>query len=220
MRLMQRQPVIATHKIILFVVFISAALISSLFVYHLSHKATSALSPDDGLIFPAGRDIKSFELVSAVSKQKFTERDFMNHWTLVFFGFTHCSNVCPTTLGMISKAYDELHTSIPNLQVVLISLDPERDSPEALNAYTQTFHKDFIGVSGKMVELRKLQSQLGIYSARDDSTANSSNYQLQHTSSILLINPQGKWAGLYKFGMNPVQFTQAVEKSVAALKTV
>src|SRR5690242_1255425 len=140
---MQRQPIVPTHKIILFVVFVSAALISSLFVCHMNHKPQTALSADDGLLFPAARDIKPFELVSAVSKEKFTQQNFLNHWTLVFFGFTHCSNVCPTTLDMMSKAYDKLHVNIPNLQVVLISLDPERDNPEALASYTQTYNKDF-----------------------------------------------------------------------------
>ncbi|MBV9576224.1 MAG: SCO family protein, partial [Gammaproteobacteria bacterium] len=108
-----------------------------------------------------------------------------------------------------------LHAQYPNLQVVLISVDPERDTPTSIAHYTQSFHPDFIGVTGKIVELRKLQSQLGIFAARDEAAGEQ--YQIQHTSSILLINPQGKWAGIFKFGMTPQELTQSVETSIPFL---
>src|SRR3990167_9461084 len=132
----QRTPVIATYKIITFVVFICAALITSLFVYHMSQQQKTAIIDDgNSLIFPVGRDMKSVQLVNATGED-FTDRNLMNHWTLLFFGFTHCASVCPTTLEMISKAYPELHQSFPNLQVVLVSLDPERDTKVKLQKYT------------------------------------------------------------------------------------
>ena len=115
---------------------------------------------------------------------------------------------------MLGRAYQKLYATYPNLQVVLISLDPERDNLQTLSTYTHSFNKNFIGATGQIQELRKLQSQLGIFSERDTT---SSNYQLQHTSSILLINPQGKWAGLFKFGMNPEQFTQAFTEAIKIL---
>lgn len=212
---MQREPGIATYKIITFVVFLSAALITSLFVYRSSHQ-DKAIVADNGnvLILPAGRDITNTDLTSADDKP-FTDRSFMNHWTLLFFGFTNCSSVCPVTMEMISKAYPELHQAIPNLQVVLVSLDPERDTKVKLKKYTQTFNPDFIGVSGKIESVRKLQGQLGVYSAPE--SGGGSNYQLQHTASIMLVSPQGKWVGMFKFGMNEKEFSAAVKSGVAAL---
>lgn len=213
---MQKTRTVSTNKIIIFIVFACTAIITSVFIFHMSHQPTQpSMSSNDGIIFSAARDMKPFELVSA-NTNKFSQKDFLNHWTLLFFGFTHCSNVCPATLDMMNKAYDKLHASYPNLQVVLISLDPQRDSPEALANYTHSFNPDFIGVSGKIQELRKLQSQLGIFSARDASTPEG-DYQLQHTSSILLINPQGKWAGVFKYGMNPEKFAKAFLESVKSL---
>lgn len=211
---MTTKPFVSTNKIIMLLVFICAAILTSLFVYRISHQQpSSALPPDQGTLFAAPRDIKPFELVSADGKP-FTLDNFRGRWSLVFFGFTHCSMICPTTMDLLKRVYPELHAAYPNLQVVFISLDPERDSPEKLSSYTQSYNKDFIGVSGKMTELRKLQSQLGIYSARDNSADDSKNYQLQHTASILLINPEGKWSALYKFGLTPEEFVQAVKKSV------
>jgi protein SCO1 len=205
-----------TNKIIILTVFVCTALMSSLFIFHLrSQPIRTTLSNDAGMIFPIARDIKPFSLVSS-EEQPFKLQNFYDHWTLVFFGFTHCSQICPTTLDMIQKAYPELHAAYPNLQVVLISVDPERDTPALIKQYTQTYNKDFLGASGKINELRKLQSQLGIYSERDPNGTNT-EYQINHTSSVLLINPQGKWSGLFKFGLSPAQFSQAFKESMQAL---
>lgn len=210
---MKNTPIIPIHKIIVFIVFVCAALMTSLFVYHASQKnITPVLSPDIGLIFPAARDVKSFELVTT-NQQKFTEKDFYQHWTLLFFGFTHCASVCPSTLDIMNHAYKNLHEKYPDLRVVLVSVDPERDTPESLTQYVRGYNPDFIGVSGKIQNIRKLQSQLGVYSARENT---SDNYQIQHTSSIMLINPQGKWAGIFKFGLKPAELIKAVETSIGS----
>lgn len=207
---------VSTTKICTVLAFVCAAIMMSVVIFHLTHKSdTSQAASNNSLLFPTGRDIKEFSLVTS-SEKIFTQNDLRNHWTLMFFGFTHCPNICPTTLGMLSKAYEQLHGVYPDLQVVLVSLDPERDSTTALAKYTANFHPDIIGVSGKMQELRKLQSQLGIYSERTEDVAKNrrpgenrdpvSNYSLQHTTSILLINPKGKWVGMFKFGMSPSTF--------------
>lgn len=211
---MPTQPVIATHKIIAFIVFLCGAIITSLFVYHINHAPrTSGINDDNRLIFPISHDVNPFELIASDGNH-FTQNNFRNHWTLVFFGFTHCASICPTTLDMIAKSYPRLMERIPNLQVVLVSLDPERDTPDQLGLYVKSFNKAFIGISGKIQEVRKFQSQFGVYSARDNAAG---NYQLQHTASIMLVSPQGKWAGMFRFGMNPVQFTQAITDSVQTL---
>jgi protein SCO1 len=212
---MKTNPTFSTNKIIALVMFVSAAIITSLFMFHLHYKPKQlTLSSNEATLFPTARDLKSFELTS--DKKSFTQKDFYGHWTLLFFGFTHCSNVCPTTLDMMNRAYSNLHQQLPNLQVVLVSLDPDRDTPLKLASYARSFNPDFIGVTGELKEIRKLQSQMGVYSAREPGTPET-NYQLQHTSSIMLINPQGKWAGLFNFGMKPAQFADLVKESVTLL---
>lgn len=204
---------IATHKIIVFIAFICAALMASLFVYRSSQKPPQQLlSPDVGVIFPTPRDIKSFELFTA-NNEKFTEKNFYRQWTLLFFGFTHCSDVCPTTLGIMNRVYTELHDKYPNLRVVLVSVDPERDTPASLADYTRNFNPAFIGVTGKLQEVHKLQSQLGVYSIRENS-ASPDDYQIQHTSSTMLIDPQGKWAALFQYGLKPDALAKGVVTSI------
>ena len=204
----------STRNIVLLVLVVSVALISLLMAFHLRHPVSRqgvGFANEEVVIFPIGRDIKAFQLRTA-EDQAFTPVNFLNHWTLLLFGFTHCADVCPANLSMLSQIYDSLHNQYPNLQVVLVSLDPERDNKVSLNKYVKSFHADFMGVSGATSALRKLQSDLGIYAIRDESQG--SNYQIQHSPSILLINPQGKWVGQFKYGLSPQKFMETFNKSM------
>lgn len=204
---MPQEKCISTHKIIIFLVFIIASVLSSLFIYRFNHPTTPiTLGQDAGTRFPVPRDLSDFKLQRS-DGQPFTQDNLHQHWTLLFFGFTHCASICPTTLDLLQRAYTQLHPVYPNLQVVLVSLDPQRDNPAALASYVHGFHPDFIGVTGQLPYLRKFQSQFGVFAARDNSSEN--NYQLQHTSSIMLINPEAQWVGLFRFGLTPQQLSDA-----------
>jgi protein SCO1/2 len=204
--------IFSTRNIILLVVVISVVLMTIVMAFRLRHEPKAVLANDQVVIFPVGRDIKPFELRTAEDKV-FTSANLMQHWTLLLFGFTHCQDVCPASLSMLSEVYNQLLKDYPNLQIVLVSLDPNRDNQSSLHKYMKSFHHDFIGVSGAVSALRKLQSDLGIYAILDDSQG--ANYQIQHSSSILLINPQGKWVGQFKYGMSPKIFMETFHKSMA-----
>jgi protein SCO1 len=216
---MQDEKTLSTNKIIVLLVFICAAIMASVIVYHQSQQQARQTASDNSIIFPVSRDLKDFSLVSSNGKA-FTQTELLHHWTLLYFGFTHCPDVCPTTSSLMSKVYNQLHETYPDLQIVLVSLDPQRDSVDALAKYTASFNPAIIGVSGKIQELRKLQSQLGIYSARKDVPGDKDNYRLEHTASIMLINPQGQWAGMFKFGMNPTDFAAELKTSINQLTKV
>lgn len=205
----QTKPIVPIHQIIAFVLFIATALITSLFIYNLNHSAkTPNLSPQYGLLFKSPRDIKQFELINA-DQNPFGLKDFYHHWTLLFFGFTHCSDVCPATLNQLNKAFQDLHHTYPNLQVVFISIDPTHDTALSLKKYMNAFNPNFIAVTGKIDHVRKVQSQLGIAVLPD------SVKQLQHTASILLINPEGKWVGLLNNGLTTKELTKAIHESLS-----
>lgn len=210
---------LSTNKIVILLVFLCAAIMTSVFVYHMSHKSLEplAVEKNNSFIFTAARDIKPFDLYTA-PHEKLPKTLFLHHWTLVFFGFTHCSSICPTTLDKLNLVYTKLRPSQPNLQLLFISLDPERDSFEALKNYVHTFNPDFISATGSMQELRKIQSQLGIFSIRDKSSVKKKDdYQIQHTASILLIDPQGKWAGVFNANMSVDEFTSSFQNHVKRL---
>lgn len=186
-----------------------------IFYHYKNQREPIRLASDHALIFAAAREIKPFTLAT-INNQKFSERDFYQHWTLLFFGFTHCMSVCPTTLTMLKEAYPDLHKAFPNLQVVLVTLDPARDNAEVTTQYAKHFHPDFYGVSGKITDVRKLQGQLGIASEKDETIGN--NYQINHTPSIMLISPKGNWVAIFKNDMRTNEFKQVFKDSVQEIE--
>src|SRR5690606_22138642 len=86
----------------------------------------------------------------------FTEKNLQGKWTLMFFGFTHCPDICPTTLAKLAQVYKQLDTDLQKqTQVVMVSVDPARDTQEKLAEYMPYFNEDFIGVTGEFTEILK-----------------------------------------------------------------
>lgn len=119
-------------------------------------------------------------------------------WTVIFFGFTSCGDICPTTMAELAKTYGELEPDIKQaFQVVLITVDPDRDTPARLKDYVQNFDQDFIGVTGAKSELIALASALKVpYNPVLDPEAG--DQQPQHSPSLVLINPAGELQGYFR----------------------
>ena len=145
-----------------------------------------------GLILSSPRSLKPFELIDSKGHM-FSQKNFRGHWNLLFFGFTHCPGICPATMAKLNKAYHYLKQQQvqPLPKIIFISIDPERDSPEKIQQYVNTFNKNFIGVTGNEEELEKLTKQLGIYHTK--ATTEENNYYISHSGNILIVNPSGAW---------------------------
>lgn len=121
----------------------------------------------------------------------FTEAELKGHWTLAFFGFTHCGDICPATMATLARMYAELKPGEQkDLRVIFISVDPERDTPPVLSTYVTRFHPDFAGVTGEPARLLKvaLEWQTGFA----PPVAGGTDYQVQHSGNLVLINPRGE----------------------------
>lgn len=147
-------------------------------------------------VLPAPTSLPEFSLVDqhgdAVSPDT-----FRNQWSLVFFGFTHCPDICPATLQVLSTAKSELAAGgqEPLPRIVLVSVDPERDTPELMRQYVDYFGIGNLGVTGTLDELQKLTSALGIYfEKRPDS---GDDYSVDHSSAVLVFNPDGDFHALF-----------------------
>jgi protein SCO1/2 len=148
-----------------------------------------------GTLLPVPREIPDFGLV-AEDGQAFTKAQLQGHWNLLFVGFTHCPDVCPTTLSLLKRVMTRLGPGGDNLQVVFLSVDPERDTPQKLKAYAQYFNPRFRGVTGLNAELDKLGASLGfVYVKVPGATPES--YNIDHSSALMLVNPQGQLAGFF-----------------------
>jgi len=149
----------------------------------------------DGIFVPTPTDITDFQLTDNVGKT-FTKENLKGHWTMMFFGFTNCGMVCPTTLAELNKMYRTLQKELPDTQlpqVVLVSVDPERDTIERMNEYVTTFNPHFIGVRGDLPETESLKKQLHIVSAKMQADGQGqSQYTINHSAEIMLFNPEAK----------------------------
>lgn len=120
-------------------------------------------------------------------------------WTFMFFGYTHCPDVCPTTLAELNGTYGMLAGDpgvLDDTQFVFVSVDPERDTPQSLASYVSYFNEAFIGATGTPDELSALTRQLDIMYSRGE--ASESGYVVNHSSAVLLIDPQVRYYARFK----------------------
>lgn len=118
--------------------------------------------------------------------------DFEGKVVLIFFGYTSCPDICPTTLASISSALKKLTESeLNNVQVLFVSVDPERDTPEKIRRFTNYFHADIIGISGSKQDIDEVVSQYAS-AYRKIVTDSAIGYLVEHSSALYLVNPKGE----------------------------
>jgi len=125
----------------------------------------------------------------------FTRADLKGRWSLVFPGFTHCPDICPATLAILDRTQALLGPRGSELQVMLLSVDPERDTPEALARYLEFFNPGFVGVTGEQDQLQRLYEGLGVQHIRIPGAGGE--YSVDHSAALLLINPEGSLVGYF-----------------------
>ena len=129
--------------------------------------------------------------------QVFNQERLQDVWSIVFFGFTHCPDICPTTLATLNDTYSKLKDrEQERLQIVMISIDPERDTVEKLAQYVPYFNDEFIGVTGNKHLIRRLTAELNI--AYNQVPLDSGDYTVDHSTQLVLINPKGHYHGFFK----------------------
>lgn len=129
---------------------------------------------------------------------------------LLGFGYSHCAYVCPTTLATLAKAHKKLGARGKDLQVVYVTVDPERDSPAELHAYLAAFDPSFIGATGLPNELAKVREAYGVTAARLAIGKDAVDYYFDHSSSVYLIDRQGRLRALMPYGHSADDFAHDV----------
>lgn len=132
---------------------------------------------------------------------------------LIYFGFTYCPDVCPTSLGKISTAVDLLEKQGYQVQPVFITIDPERDTPEVLDKYLDHFHPRFIGLTGSDEELADVLARYRIFSRKKPGTTQG-EYMFDHTSFIFFCGPDERVVGVFETGMPPERIAAAVSANL------
>jgi protein SCO1/2 len=151
------------------------------------------------LLYPAPKTVPDVAL-SRTDGSPVGRADWNARWRLVFFGFTHCPDVCPTTLGVLKQARAELARTAPGLDVAVsfVSVDPARDHGEVLARYVAFFDPAFEAITGSDEALLAFTRALGIVYARTPTGPGPFDYTIDHSSSILVIDPDGQVVGLIR----------------------
>ena len=155
------------------------------------------------------RKLNDFSMIDNQGRNVSLE-SLRGRWSILFFGFTTCPDICPTTLSILSSAVKELE---PAPRVVMVSVDPDRDTPEKLNQYVPAFHQDFMGYSGTFDETVAFAQQLNVAFGKVPGGLPGS-YLVDHSASLILLNPAGEYTGFIKAPHN-AQNIQKILRSVS-----
>ena len=147
-------------------------------------------------LFDTPRDPGEFSLIDHHGSP-FTREDLIDQWTLIFFGFTHCPDICPTTMAELAELKAQLvGTEASDARVVMLSVDPARDTPERLAQYAPYFHTDFIGVTGDFTDILSFAQRLNAPFRKVSEPDGA--YQMEHSANVMLMNPRGDYHGFFR----------------------
>ncbi len=150
-------------------------------------------------VIQSEQPVENFSLIGA-GNQPVALEDFRGKVVLLYFGYTFCPDVCPTTMGELKRAMEGLGDEAENMQVIMVSVDPLRDTPEVLAQYITHFDPSFIGLTGTEEELIQITKQLGIFYEKHEGSA-ASGYLVDHTASVLVLDKQGYLRLIFPYGM-------------------
>ena len=154
-----------------------------------------------------------FDLIDQAGRRR-TDADFRGKLVLLYFGYTHCPDVCPTELQALSLALDMLGPAGAAVQPLFITLDPERDTPSHLADYVSAFHPRLVALTGPNADIRKVALAYKVYFARNSLTQGG-DYAVDHTGFIYLVGKDGRYLGFLPPGSSPEQIAKAVRAWIA-----
>jgi len=191
-----------THRIALTVAAVLAFMlfIVGSFVYRITlprAMSVAELRANDAFLFEVPRSFDEFTLTDHRG-QPFTKAQLEGQWTLIFFGFTYCPDICPTTMAFLNTLVKELQgTEVgSDTRVVMVSVDPARDTVEQLAGYVPFFNADFLGVTGEFLDIHRFATALNTPFRK--VPGEDGDYLIDHGGNIALINPMGDFHAFFK----------------------
>ena len=142
-----------------------------------------------GKILTRPMELDNFELIDQ-NNQTFNSESLKGNWTILFFGYTNCPDVCPTTIYKLAEVKNDVNQNLPskNFNTVLVTLDPDRDTPERLDEYIGYFDESMLGVTGTYKNIQSFSSNLSVFYQRINKDG---GYDFNHTASIFVFNQDG-----------------------------
>ncbi len=171
---------------------------------------------EDGIWFgEQARGLPEFELADH-RNAPLNRNSLSGHWSLMFFGYVHCPDICPITLQTMAQMYDSIDDPDVRdaLQIYFVSVDPDRDTPELLAGYVGYFNEDFVGATAPLDQLKPLTRALGIAHQQHKKSETDTDYLVDHSGAVVLINPEAEYAGLFSAPHDAVVMARDVTRIV------
>jgi len=143
-----------------------------------------------------------------------TQEDFAGRWMLIFFGFTNCPDICPTTLAEVAAVMNMLGTDTKKVQPIFITIDPERDTRAALAEYVPLFDADIIGLTGSPNQITTTSKIFPIYFERIKEATAPDGYTMGHTSHLFLFDPNAGFVDSWPYGTSAEEILAALKKRI------
>ena len=166
----------------------------------------AAPATTSAIVYPQPRILADFQLERADTGEPLTLDDWRGQWSLAFIGFTHCPDACPQTLAQyreIERLWPQERGPVPTLYFV--SVDPERDTPQALVEYSRYFSPDIVPARGSHEQLEQFTRQLNLFYVQTPLSNAPGDYTVDHTTYLVVINPQGRLAGFFRSPLVPAE---------------
>ncbi|MFW2392033.1 MAG: SCO family protein [Methyloceanibacter sp.] len=152
-----------------------------------------------------------FELAGKDGKTV-TDKDFRGRYMLVFFGFTHCPDICPAELQVMSAALEDLGADADKVVPIFITLDPERDTPEAVTAYVQNFGTNFVGLTGSPEAIEKAAKAYRVTYQKFQDESMGEDYSIDHSALVYLMGPDGAFVTHIPYGTPPKKMAETLRR--------
>lgn len=152
------------------------------------------------LAYPRPREVDPSGLTQ-LDGQPFTVQALKGRYSLAFFGFTHCPDVCPMALAEMKRTltlWSEQHAGLKPPQILFVSVDPERDTPARLREYLDFFSTDIVGVTGTLPALERFTRSVGVLFVKVPTGDGPTDYTIDHSASILVFGPEGTLLGMFR----------------------
>lgn len=155
-----------------------------------------------------------FSLVDATGK-RVTEKDFAGRYMLVFFGFTHCPDICPSGLTVISTALDMLGKDAEPITPLFVTIDPERDTPAKMGEYAKSFHPRLVALSGSKEDVAAIVKAYRVFAKKVPDDRDPASYTMDHSSIAYLMGRDGSYLAIFPDLTKPDQLAAGLRKALA-----
>ncbi len=175
-------------------------------------RAVASLTRPAASVMPTGTE-GAFTLVDPHG-QTVTDRTYRGKWMLIYFGYTYCPDVCPTTLQSMGNVLDQLGDQAAQIVPIFITVDPDRDTPKIIGDYVALFDSRLIGLTGSPAQIAQAKSAYGVFARRAASGADG-GYLIDHSAYMYFVGPDGKLRALFQAGTTEADIVAAITVSMS-----